>query len=199
MTGLGGYWSPQIRLGVPGRALAALPSVLKASSNPMSSPAFTPGRWSATRTPQPGGVNSIAEGGFVGVYGRTESGDILVDMDLGVAYNRYDRQSHLWAAGTIARGDYDGWLFGTGLGVGRRFDLGPGQSFSPFIRARYSGSYDDSFTESGVANPVTTDGVFSHLIEGRLEGIYRHDLVLENGPGHVALTLGGLVRHALRQ
>ena len=129
-----------------------------------------------------GGWDLESRGGFIGLYGRMESGDILVDMDVGVASNRYDRRRPV-GGGTIARGDYDGWLFGTGLGVGRRFDLGPGQSFSPFIRVRYSGSYDDSFTESGVDNPVTTDGVFSHLFEGRLEGIYRHDLVLENGPG----------------
>ena len=135
---------------------------------------------------------------FVGLYGRLERADTLMDLDIGVAYQRYKRQRRVLENGTVrmAHADHGGWLLGAGLGIGQRLHLGARRSFTPLLRLRYSGAFDQGYTERGTQANLTVDNNVTHLLEGRLQGIYGQELAFTSGTGHLTLSLGALVRRA---
>ena len=135
---------------------------------------------------------------FVGLYGRLERADTLMDLDIGVAYQRYKRQRRVLENGTVrmARADHGGWLLGAGLGIGQRLHLGARRSFTPLLRLRYSGAFDQGYTERGTQANLTVDNNVTHLLEGRLQGIYGQELAFTSGTGHLTLSMGALVRRA---
>ena len=135
---------------------------------------------------------------FVGLYGRLERADTLMDLDIGVAYQRYKRQRRVLENGTVrmAYADHGGWLLGAGLGIGQRLHLGARRSFTPLLRLRYSGAFDQGYTEPGTQANLTVDNNVTHLLEGRLQGIYGQELAFTSGTGHLTLSLGALVRRA---
>ncbi|QKV17900.1 autotransporter domain-containing protein [Oricola thermophila] len=110
---------------------------------------------------------------FGGAYARHDAGTFFADLSLtgGVTFNDSDRQvlNNLAPGGIeTATASYSGVFASPSLTVGGNYEVA-GTTFTPSLRARYTGIYLDGYTETGSAAALTVDSRVHHVFDLRAQ------------------------------
>jgi uncharacterized protein with beta-barrel porin domain len=112
-----------------------------------------------------------ATGGFGGVYWGRDTGSMFTNASLtaGGLSNSSDRTvANNMVAGGLedARADYTSWFISPALTVGMHSQV-MGHAITPSVRIRYSGLYQDGYSETGSAANMTVSGRTSNAVDLR--------------------------------
>ncbi|QKV17901.1 autotransporter outer membrane beta-barrel domain-containing protein [Oricola thermophila] len=110
---------------------------------------------------------------FGGAYARHDAGAFFADLSLtgGVTFNDSDRQvlNNLAPGGIeTATASYAGVFASPSLTVGGSHEVA-GTTFTPSLRARYTGIYLDGYAETGSAAALTVDSRVHHVFDLRAQ------------------------------
>lgn len=113
---------------------------------------------------------------FGGLYGRREWGPLV--LDVAFAMGGLDARSTRTVYATTAEravGSFGGYFIAPQAAFGYRYALGPAVTVTPFVRAGYSGTFNDSYSETGSSQNLAYQARQVHLFEERAGAAFSRD------------------------
>lgn len=132
-----------------------------------------------------GTQESETRGFFAGVYGSIERSNLIFDLSVSAGYNLFEQEREInnsSVAGGIekAEADYGGWFVSPEVVVTAPTELA-GHAVEPSLSLRYAGLFVESYTETGVAAPLTIESRDLHVGIARLQLAAPNDFTFDNG------------------